>query len=782
MTTVEELDSINKRFPHGEEYKTMLEGNLTLPEFISGNRLNMYCSHLSQSIPILEPESPNLATSFEKPYGKYCDSYFVSQADFRVIAVIPKFTNIPRFNYIYVVQNMLTKVYDVIEMKHYACLSEDRGYLRPYTDGDKFKTGDIIKKGTTMYRSNSHDEYGNYRYGINPKCAYIALPENEEDGIVIREGYREKFAFYDMRKIPILLNKNQIMLNLYGDANNYKVIPDIGEECKDGILYAKRSVNYANMAAECTDIELRHILTSDEVCKGGGVVGDIDIWINDVDEFDNSGNKQQLLKYYNACKDYYQKMYNILEPIVNSKNKDHVQYTHKLRWNFEHARNYLDKNIIWMNNNNSIEFAYIEVLLYEKKYVTDGYKITDRFGSKGVITHVCPDEYMPRDEYGNVADLILSPASIIGRANPGQSYEEEFNFVADEVSKQIYNLPRMSDKERLLLDFVTTCNPDEGKALKEFLKTKNITEKEQFFVDIYEHGIMLVKEPFDGNMTPEKMELLYTRFNVKPGHILICREFKDTMTALPLENVAKAEVNDNYVMPMTETGYNKRQLDVEHKSAGVTPFDLKKGDEYVETNLTVAPDFNGGFDSVNLFTYRNNSTEKDIKHAKPGTCIKAWINKEGYLVRQYKSINKVIIGKKYYMLLKQMPDEKFSARSIGSTSQVGIPNKTGKQSKLMSPYTKNAIRLSEMDNDVNFCRVDPEIENRFMATQSVNPALCEQLGQMLLTEDPFELHDLPIKNEDIKDNVPALLLHAALYSIGREIDDIYEGDPEDNFN
>ena len=123
-----------------------------------------------------------------------------------------------------------------------------------------------------------------------------------------------------------------------------------------------------------------------------------------------------------------------------------------------------------------------------------------------------------------------------------------------------------------------------------------------------------------------------------------------------------------------------------------------------------------------------------------------------------------------------MPDEKFSARSVGSTNQVGVPNKTGKQSKLMSPYAKNAIRLCEMDNDVNFCRVDPEIENRFMATHSVNPALCEQLGAMLLTEDPFELHDLPIKNEDIKDNAPALMLHAALYSIGREIDDVYEGE------
>jgi hypothetical protein len=82
-----------------------------------------------------------------------------------------------------------------------------------------------------------------------------------------------------------------------------------------------------------------------------------------------------------------------------------------------------------------------------------------------------------------------------------------------------------------------------------------------------------------------------------------------------------------------------------------------------------------------------------------------------------------------------------------------------------------------MENDVNFVRIDPEIENRLMATHSTNPELCEKLATMLLTENPFELHDLPIKDEDIKDNVPALMLHSILYSMcGVEIGDICEGE------
>ena len=780
MTTDKDLEYANAKFPKGEEYKIQLAGNLTFAEFVSGNRSQMWSTQIEQHVPLISPEVQNMATSFEKAYGKYCDSYAVAQADFKVIAVIPKFLNISRFIYIYVVQNMLTKVYDIIEVKHYACLSEDRGYLRPYTKGDTYKAGDVIKKGTTIYRSNSHDEYGNYRYGVNPKCTYISLPEVEEDGIMIRAGYRENFSFYDMRKTPISLNKNQVLLSLYGGNDLYKTFPDIGECVKDGILCVKRSINYTNIAAECTDNMLRTILSTDEVVKGGGIVGDIDIWINDVDEFENSGNKSQIYKYYCACKDYYTKVKNVLEPIINSK-KD-VQYTNKLRWHYEHARDYVDRDVIYMNNNNSIEFAYIEIFTYEKKYATDGYKVTDRFGSKGVITYVCPDEYMPRDEYGNVADLVLSPPGTIARANPGQEYEEEYNFIANEVGKRITAFTNMADKEKLLLDFIMTVNESEGICLKDFLNKATIEEKMNCFDDIARYGMNLVKEPFDGIISPEKLEMLYKKYKVEPTHVLICREFKDTMTALPLINVLEAKMTPDgkFVEPGKPTDIDKRYIGADKaavNNVGVTPFDIKEGDKFVETNNAIAPNFVGGFDTIDLFNYRseNNLTENNLlKNSEPGTCVKAWINDKGRLVRQYKSIDKVVIGKKYYILLKQMPDEKFSARSIGSTSQVGIPNKTGKQTKLTSPYAKNAIRLCEMDNDVNFCRIDPEIENRFMATHSVNPELCEALGEMLLTEDPFKAHDLPIKNEDIKDNVPALLVHSALYSIGREVGDIYE--------
>jgi hypothetical protein len=149
-------------------------------------------------------------------------------------------------------------------------------------------------------------------------------------------------------------------------------------------------------------------------------------------------------------------------------------------------------------------------------------------------------------------------------------------------------------------------------------------------------------------------------------------------------------------------------------------------------------------------------------------------------VREYKSQQPVVIGKKYIIVLKQNPDDKFSVRSLGSTNQVGIPNKPGKQINLMSPYSRSSIRNGEMENDNLFITNPPETVHRYMATHSTNPQMIEAMAVMLLTEDPMTFHDIPIKSEDIKDNAPALMLHSILFSIGIQIVPIYKKKEKQN--
>ncbi len=41
-------------------------------------------------------------------------------------------------------------------------------------------------------------------------------------------------------------------------------------------------------------------------------------------------------------------------------------------------------------------------------------KITNRFGSKGVIGKVVPNAEMPRNENGDIVDVIINPSSVDG--------------------------------------------------------------------------------------------------------------------------------------------------------------------------------------------------------------------------------------------------------------------------------------------------------------------------------------------------------------------------------
>jgi hypothetical protein len=782
MVTLEQLNKINELYPNEEAYKILAGPALTLSQFVSGSRTNLFSTHLEHTIPLDNPESPNLATGFEKSFGKYTDSYKVADADYLIIAIVTKSEIMGRFKYTYILQNTKTKVYDIVEITHYEALSESQGYLRPYTDTDKMTVGEVIKKGTVLYKSNNHDEYGNYRYGNNANCCYISIPENEEDACVISDEYAERTKWHTFEKIPITLQKNQILLNIYGDEFSYLCFPDVGKPIKDGILYAKRTINYSNAAAELTDVALRNIVSDDEVCAASGYVADIDIWVNDRNEFIDSGNKTQIYKYYMLQLEYYTKINNLLNPIVNAPKKDHVQYTHRLRALFEQSRNYLDTNLQWLNNNNTFEFAYIVITTYEEKKLEKGYKITDRYGGKCIISDIWPKSWMPRDKYGTVTDIIFSPPGTVARANPGQLYETEYNFQAEIIRQRMRQINNIPDKINLLLNYMSLVDIKQGNYLDWYLSTLSDNEKIKFIDDIDRNGIYIVQPPFQGTISIENLETIYNKFDIAPGPITITREFKDTKTGIMLENtLAKVKkVNtsiDKSVIRETEfidTGDIKdiygQPFDM------VTPFDIKNDKEYVakDDHLNIIPSAAGVGEyyavSNDYCTIKKNSLQK----------VKAYLNADGFLMREFVSKNSVVIGKKYILVLKQNPDDKFSVRSLGSTNQVGIPNKPGRQINLLSPYSKSSIRNGEMENDNLFITTNPEIVHRYMATHSTNPAMVEAMAVMLLTEDPLTFHDIPIKSKDIKDDAPALMLHSTLFSIGIQIKPIYKTKEKNN--
>lgn len=65
----------------------------------------------------------------------------------------------------------------------------------------------------------------------------------------------------------------------------------------------------------------------------------------------------------------------------------------------------------------------IEIQVKTEEPARVGDKLVGRYGNKGVISLILPDEEMPKDEKGEPLEILISPASIVTRMNPGQLIE-----------------------------------------------------------------------------------------------------------------------------------------------------------------------------------------------------------------------------------------------------------------------------------------------------------------------------------------------------------------------
>jgi hypothetical protein len=73
-----------------------------------------------------------------------------------------------------------------------------------------------------------------------------------------------------------------------------------------------------------------------------------------------------------------------------------------------------------------------------------GDKLSNRFGGKGVISHIIRDEDMPRDAKGHPYEVLLSPLGVISRTNSSQLIEAALGKVSEKTGKP-YTLPGFTD-------------------------------------------------------------------------------------------------------------------------------------------------------------------------------------------------------------------------------------------------------------------------------------------------------------------------------------------------
>jgi len=108
----------------------------------------------------------------------------------------------------------------------------------------------------------------------------------------------------------------------------------------------------------------------------------------------------------------------------------------------------------------------IRVFVAQRRKIVVGDKLTGRQGQKGVIALIAREEDMPFMEDGSRVDIVLHPASLLGRMNIGQLPETHLGWIAEKTNN-FYKVPVFTEfgEEHLRKSLKEAGLPEDGKAV-----------------------------------------------------------------------------------------------------------------------------------------------------------------------------------------------------------------------------------------------------------------------------------------------------------------------------
>lgn len=358
---------------------------LTYPSYINAMRGTMFTSHIKQYLNLKNGLFPKVFTNTENLVGDNSNGYKRAKHDLKIINKVVKYDSIIDNPQIYklFVYDKTTHTYDVIERRPCESLAENFGFDIVNDVIDEFDVGDIIPKDQVYMKSTSYDEDMNYSYGRNVTVAYTLDPFSSEDAAIASESFCKDFTSIETEDITVNLNGNDYLLNLYGEKDEYKVIPDIGEFTSDILCASRRQFNN-QLLYDFKESSLREIHEGDNVYyvdKEEEIV-DITIYSNVSDIAETSFNRQ-LLKYLKAQNEYYLKIYQICKKIRDKcKESDGKEkYSRELDYLYSRAKLFLDTDKKWVDADQFSGDMQIVITVRRDAPITKGCKVTGK--------HIC---------------------------------------------------------------------------------------------------------------------------------------------------------------------------------------------------------------------------------------------------------------------------------------------------------------------------------------------------------------------------------------------------------
>jgi hypothetical protein len=528
-------------------------------------------------------------------------SYLEAEHKYTVIYKINKF-DFKNNHYYLIVRNEDDGTYDVIERLTYNHNTESYGYLWDSNALDRLHEGDTISTGDIIKTSVGFDEYGNKMNGVNLRTLYLSCEQNMEDSIVISESAATKLCSALIKTTDITINDNDVLLNMYGDDKNYKAFPDVGEKIKNGMFCSIRRLENENILYSLSQAKLREHMISDRNIIMNGTVADIDVYCNNPNVLADSYYNQQLYYYYNQYNAFCRKVVDLVGPIAMSS-----RMSYNLQKLYAICRDSIGGKQFFKDK--QFSNVIMTITIVEDLPMQAGDKMCDRYGGKGVVSKILPDELMPVLDNGDVVEVIKNQSTCINRENLGQLHEQSITFIGMRIIDAFRfgtNQWSYSEKARIVHKYISMIDQSQADSMRQWVDNFEDEWACKLFIDsiLEEDDAIIVSTP--AFTTPIRLDTIAQMYE----------EFKDIIDLtpytvyMPIEdsngNIRRVPARRNLVVGKIYNYRLKQYAEEKFSVTSLSATNLKglntrsKANKIYETKYTKTPIMFGPMESGDL--------------------------------------------------------------------------------------------------------------------------------------------------------------------------------------
>ena len=124
---------------------------------------------------------------------------------------------------------------------------------------------------------------------------------------------------------------------------------------------------------------------------------------------------------------------------------------------------------------------------------------------------------MPTDDFGNVADVIVSIDTVPNRMNPSQLIEQDMTYISSFIRKRaeiMYNQGNVQEAYDYILKFVEMVNPIYKSNVIERVVGQDNFKMREYVEDSIKDGIVLICPPFLETIGPKLSIKLHEEFQI----------------------------------------------------------------------------------------------------------------------------------------------------------------------------------------------------------------------------------------------------------------------------